>query len=516
MMGARSERQRLVRSDPHVGTRSLISLLAAASAVAAGAVVTGHPSAFGIPSLPPTAIVAGAVFVAALPLMLYNWRAAAAVFLAWLLIEDLFRKLAGNDLSFYFAKDILYAVLLTAVVTDPTFRATWRTATGNARWWLYALMGWAVVMSVPTALQDWRLPLVGLRLDFLYVPLIVLGYQMARELGTLRRWLVGLSLLGGAASLIGVVQAFIGPSFLAPSVPTPGLRYLVLIRGLPESGDVYRPTGTFVEPGRFASMALVTVAIGLAATLVCRGRMRVWALAAAMCAVGAAWVSGGRATFLAGLGLVAIAALGTRPARDRGFPGKASATVGIALASIVLLATFSPALFQSRLAWYQATLDPRSPDNEWSFRWNAYATDTVRGIGLGGLVGMGTGQESLGKQYLYGGPERTQAGLYQVEAGYGTVAIEWGIVGLALWIGWSVAWVRRQWRAVRASRGSSVASVGIVLLGWMLFSLIFGFFGGKAAFQNYFTNAYFWLLSGVIFALPLAAREQDGSVRASA
>ena len=103
MMGARSERQWLVRGGPDVGARSLISLLAAASAVAAGAVVTGHPSAFGIPGLPPTAIVAGAVFVAALPLMLYNWRTAAAVFLAWLLIEDLFRKLAGNDLSFYFA-----------------------------------------------------------------------------------------------------------------------------------------------------------------------------------------------------------------------------------------------------------------------------------------------------------------------------------------------------------------------------------------------------------------------------
>jgi hypothetical protein len=483
--------------------------------VLAGAIVTG-----GVPLLAPSGIPAlgalsAAILIAASPILLLNWRAAAVVFLAWLLIEDLFRKLAGNDLSIYFAKDILYAVLLAAMAADRTFRNAWRDATGSARWWLYALVGWAVVMSIPTGLQDWRLPLVGLRLDFLYVPLVVIGYQMARRANDFRRWMLRLAVLGGAASLIGIVQAVIGPTFLAPDVRTPGLGNLVLVRGLPGSAAVYRPTGTFVDPGRFASMALVAIAIGLAAALVCRGWSRAWAATAALTAAGALWVSGGRAGFVAGTGLVVIAAIGTGPAHGQAFIGKAAAAAGIALASAVILAALSPSMFQSRLLWYQATLDPRSPDNEWSSRWAAYGGDTIRGVRLGGVLGVGTGQESLGRQYLYGGSGRAPAGLYQVEGGYASVATEWGVVGLALWVGWSLAWTRRQWRAVRASRGTSIAVAGLVLLGWMVFFLFFQFFGGLQAFQNYFANAYFWLLSGMLFALPKTA-DAEGKIRASA
>jgi hypothetical protein len=498
---------------------TVVSAIAAASiAVVAGALAAGAVPLPETLRLSSVALLLGAIFIAALPLLLHNWRAAALVFIAWLLVEDLFRKLAGNDLTIYFAKDVLYAVLLVAMAADPTFRGAWRTATGGVRWWLYALIAWAVVMSVPTGLQDWRLPLIGLRLDFLYVPLVALGYQMARRAREMQRWLVRLAILGAAASAVGIVQSIVGPSFLAPTQPTPGLGHLVLIRGLPQLGMVYRPTGTFVDPGRFVSVALVALAVGLGAVLTTKGRMRLWASVATLCSAGAVWVSGGRAGFLAGLALVAIAALGTALTQSRPVLGKTAAVAGIAIASFILLAAVQPNLFHSRLLWYQRTLDPGSQENEWLFRWDAYGGDTLRGVALGEFIGQGTGQESLGKQYLYGGSERSPIGLYEVEGGYAAVAVEWGIVGLALWIGWTVAWARRQWQAVRMARGSPAAAAGLVFLGWMLFFLFLRFFTGLQAFQDYIANAYFWLLSGVIFALPEAARhrQEDGPAAALA
>jgi O-antigen ligase len=93
-------------------------------------------------------------------------------------------------------------------------------------------------------------------------------------------------------------------------------------------------------------------------------------------------------------------------------------------------------------------------------------------------------------------------GLYQVEGGYAAVAVEMGAIGLALWLAWSIAWVGRQWRCIRAARGRHAAASGFVLFGWMLSFLFVGFVVGLQVFQNFVTNAYFWLLSGVIFAIP--------------
>jgi hypothetical protein len=150
-------------------------------------------------------------------------------------------------------------------------------------------------------------------------------------------------------------------------------------------------------------------------------------------------------------------------------------------------------------------LDPNAETNEWGFRWRNYTHDTARGISIGGLIGQGTGQESLGKQYIYGGEANDPLGLYQVEAGYGSVAIEWGIVGLALWLWWSVAWLLRMLWSTRRALGDRVAAFGVIVTAWVFFLMFIAFFGGFANFQNYINNVFLWFLSGMVFALPVAA-----------
>ncbi len=484
-------------------------------AVLAMAVLLGALVADAVPfpipvELPPVALFAAVLILAALPLLVGRWMLTLGIFLVWLIVEDLVRKLAGNNLAVYFVKDLIYFVLLFALFTSASLQQAWRRATGQTRLVLYALVCWAVIMAVPTIVDDWRLPLVGLRLDFLYVPLVVAGYLLVRPVSKLQQRLVALSILGGAASAVGIAQAILGPGFLAPPEPTPGLINIELVRGLAGSAPVYRPTGTFVDPGRFSSVAVLALAVGLSTLLIVKGSRRVAVLASVLAAAGAVWVSGGRTGFIVGACLVAVAAIASAFGERHPALGRAGMVAALGLGAIFLFSALVPDLFTSRLDWYRQTLDPRSPENEWSFRWDGWQDNTARGIEIGGLIGQGTGRESLGKQYLYGDADGAPAGSYQVEGGYASVAVEWGAVGLALWTLWTVAWLYRQWRCIRAAPSGSLRALGLVLFGWMIFFLVVGFVGGLQGYQNYIPNAYFWLLSGVIFGLPqLAASAEE-------
>ena len=463
-----------------------------------------------LPHLPASALLAVLILTSVIPILLVRWRRALAVFLGWLVVEDLVRKLAGNNLAVYFVKDFFFALVLMSLLVDPEARGTWRAATGRARFLLYALMAWAVAMSVPTGLQDWRLPLVGLRLNFLYVPLVLAGYLLAQDAPVLRHWLVGIAMLGAGASLVGIAQAYVGPGFLSPSVATPALNLLATRRAT--FGKFYsnptsfiQPSGTFVSSGRFGAMVLVTLVIALAVVVSMRGRKRWIGLGSVLLAAAAVWVAGGRAGLLLGAILLLVAALAPLFGERRAVMGRAMLVAGAAALVLIVAVTLEPNVFGARLVYYRETLDPRSPVNQWQGRFSSAADSTAQGLRDGGILGGGTGLQSLGKQYLYDPLQPSQLSTYQVEGGYASVAVEWGLIGLALWIAWTIVWARRQWRAIKLARGGPFAAAGLVIFVWMFFFLFVGFFGGNQAFQDYVGNAYFWLLSGVLFGLPQGA-----------
>jgi O-antigen ligase len=388
---------------------------------------------------------------------------------------------------------------------DPEVRGAWKAATGRARIALYALVAWGLVMSIPSLMTDWRLPLIGLRVDFLYVPLVVVGYVIARDRRELTRWVTWLGIVTALACSVGLVQATIGPEFLRPSVATPGLDRLELTRYTPDATEVFRPVGTFVEPGRFLSMALVGLTISLGAMLVTNGRRRLIACGCVLVNLAAVWTSGGRTGVLWGAILVLAAALAPAVAERRPTVSRAVLMAGVLIVSLGVLNYISPSLISSRAELYATTLDPGTATNEWGFRWESYTRDTLRGISFGGLLGTGTGSESLGRQYIHGGSGYSAPGLYLVEAGYGSIAVEWGLVGLALWLCWTIAWTVRMVARVVASLGDRIAAFGVVVIVWFVFLMFIAFYGGIANFQNYINNVFLWFLSGMVFALPLAA-----------
>jgi hypothetical protein len=374
------------------------------------------------------------VLVPISPVLLLICRGTLLLFFLWLLVEDLFRKLAGNAIATYFVKDLILLLVLVGFFIDPAVRGAWKAATGRARVALYALIAWAVVMSIPSAMFDWRLPLIGLRVDFLYVPLVVVGYVIARSRGELVRWLTWVAVVTALASSVGLIQSVVGPEFLRPSVATPGLERLELTRYAPDATEVLRPVGTFVEPGRFLSMALVGLTVSLGAVLVAVGRRRAVAGVCTLVNLAAVWVSGGRTGVIWGVAMLIAAALAPAIAERRPTVSRAVILAAAITVSLGVVSFIAPSLIASRAELYASTLDPGAPTNEWGFRWTSYSRDTLRGISFGGLLGTGTGNESLGRQYIHGGSDYDAPGIYLVEAGYGSVAVEWGLVGLALWI----------------------------------------------------------------------------------
>ena len=311
-------------------------------AVLLGALVA-NAFPFPIPvELPPVALFAAVLILAALPLLVGRWVLTLGIFLVWLVVEDLVRKLAGNNLAVYFVKDLIYLVLLFSLFHSASLQQVWRKATGQTRLILYTLVCWAIIMAVPTIVVDWRLPLVGLRLDFLYVPLVVAGYLLVQPISKLQQRLVALSFLGGAASAVGIAQAILGAGFLAPPEPTPGLINIDLVRGLEGSGSVYRPTGTFVDPGRFSSVAVLALAVGLATLLIVKGSRRVAVLASVLAAAGAVWVSGGRTGFVVGACLVALGAVASAFSERHPALGRAGMVAAIGAGSDLLVLRSGP------------------------------------------------------------------------------------------------------------------------------------------------------------------------------
>jgi hypothetical protein len=492
-----------------------VGVAAAGTAVLVGALVSRGLRIPLLGDVPAVALLLVVLFACAFPLLLGRWRLLTGIFFGWLIVEDLVRKLAGNDLRVYFVKDAIFVLLVASLFLDRETRGIWRKAVGEARPWLYALAAWAVIASVRSGFEDWRVPVLGLRLYFLYAPFVIVGYLFAVHPDGSRRLLLGLSALGAAASSLGIVQSIVGAGFLAPTVATPGLNLLNNVRGTLASGPVVRPTGPFVSSGRFATMAVLTVGVSLAAVLVTNGRSRWFAGACAALGAGGVWVSGGRGPAVAAAAL-AVSAL-VAPVFSRGGSRARSALVVAAavVTGLTVLAVAVPGLFGNRLVWYTQTLDPRTSD-EWSFRWNLGTGAIFAGIRAGGPLGQGTGSESLGQQYLYRGQDADLTNLYVVEGGFGSVAVEMGFVGLVLWVAWVLAWLRRGWRSVVSARGTPLGAAGLVIWMWILYFLVFWFFGGLSAFQDYLANSYFWLLSGVVFALrTLAVRSEAGPPHAA-
>jgi hypothetical protein len=359
---------------------------------------------------------------------------------------------------------------------------------------------------------------MGFRMFFYYVPLIFIGYALLNSEVEIRRFFTVNLLLALIIVSLGIAQSILGPSFLNPRVQAEELRELSsLYRVAPLTGAfAYRPTSIFVSAGRYAnfiSMAWPLV-LGFSGYLLLRQkRGRTLAFIAVGVTAGGALLTASRGSFMWGM----ISAVATSVAFIWGAPWRQGGALrairaiqrtalGIGLAIVLLFIAYPDALL-SRLDIYQETLAPNSPYSELTFRsWDYPVQNFLAALSYDRWpYGYGIGTTSLGTQYVARifGAQRLPVG---VESGYGTLVVEMGIMGLALWIVMSLAILTSAWKVVKSLKGSPLFPIGFVIFWYAFFLLFPATFGSMVAYEDFLLNAYLWLLLGILFRLPSILR----------
>jgi hypothetical protein len=482
-----------------------VALVALAAYGCAELIIEGDPFALLSTGL----VVLGCLTLLAI---LKNWRLGLYCFVAWIAVEDLFRKYLGNNMIVYFAKDFLALALYVSffIARKSTLTKLYRPPfliTFLVFFWYCA------VQVFNPASSSIFYGLMGLKLCFLYAPLLLVGHALVDSERDLRHFFFFNTVLILVVTGFGLAQSILGPAFLNPSVIQEDIRGLsTLYRVAPISGLVaYRPTSFFVSAGRFQNFLVLSwvLALGFGGFLLMRkqtGRLLGFATVGVVAV--ASLMSASRGVFLWTLGTAMVFA----PAviwgaswagqnRLRVLRAIRRAAVFVAIAFSILVGIF-PEEVSSRVAIYAETLSPYSPQSELGFRTQVYPLQNfVAAFNFPRWpYGYGIGTASLGGQYVTRIMHAPPMNI-GVENGYGQLLIELGIVGLLLWILVAYAITRSAWQAAKNLKGTVWFPIGFAIF-WYTFLLLFPLsFYGFVAYQDFILNAYLWLMLGILFRI---------------
>ena len=463
-------------------------------------------------------IGAMAIAVVAVTVVILNdWRAGFLLFITWLLFEDLLRKFLGNGTILFFGKDIL------AAITYLSFFAAKRR--GRVAWFkapflvpLGLFFGLALVQVFNTWSPSVLYGLLGLKLYFYYVPLMYVGYALVRDGRDLERFLIFSMALGMVIAFLGIVQSIVGFGFLNPATLAPELRELGnLTRTSPLTHlETQAPTSVFVSSGRFSAyMILVTIVAmgGQGYLLLTRRRRAAYGFLGIGVAVVGAMQSASRGSVVYTVASVLLLSAGFlwgapwKWGQGRVLVKALRRALFVGAAGLLLMVELFPASIGANWSFYSETLDPTSSASELRNRVVDYpllnlmqAFEHPRWP-----IGYGTGTASLGGQYITRLVD-TKIQDIGVENGWGTLIVEMGILGPVLWILWTTVLLYYAWKVVRQLRQTVYFPIGLSIFWYMFLLLVPLSYGGMAPYQNFVMNAYFWLLTGVLFRLPHLAQ----------
>src|SRR6266581_4001529 len=312
--------------------------------------------------------------IVALVAILKNWRAGVYGFVAWIAVEDLIRKYLGNNMLVYFAKDFIALALYLSffVACRSTLKKFYRPPFLIP---FLVFFWYCVIQALNPASTSIFYGLMGLKLCFLYAPLLLVGYTLVDSEKELRRFFFFNSVLILVVAGFGITQSILGPTFLNPQVIQEDIRGLsTLYRVSPITGLIaYRPTSLFVSAGRFQNFLVLSwlLALGFGGFLLMRkqtGRLLGFTTVGMVAA--AALMTASRGVFLWTLASAIVVvpsviwgASWTGEQRSRVMRAIRRAAVFVAIALTILIGIF-PHEVGSRLAIYSETLSPYSSQSE--------------------------------------------------------------------------------------------------------------------------------------------------------
>ncbi|MFQ5874417.1 MAG: hypothetical protein ACE5JL_11540, partial [Dehalococcoidia bacterium] len=446
-----------------------------------------------------------------------RWRTGVLLFFVWIAFEDLARKYLDNALIIYAAKDILVLATYAGYLFWLKRRGE-RLFRNPVLLPILLLFAWAVLQTLNPGIDSPLTPIVGLRMWFLYVPMMYLGYAFLKHDGHLRGFIVVLMVVGSMVGLLGIIQAIVGLEFLNPDELLPNVR-LFLVRNFGDpfgSFTVVRPNSTFLDAGRFATYVFGIFYVGLGGlayfySVRKRSRTRRLSLPIFACwaiVFAALFISAQRASIVWLILTIPIFFLAWLVAGSRrGVPGfghrfPLMQVLVLGAVGALVLVLLIPRQLEGVYRFYDETLSPLGTQSE---LWNRGAWWTgVRYAMDASVLGHGTGMNSLGKQYIFdvnpydpADPELTRLG--GVEGGYAATVWEWGIVGLGLWFLMSGLLLIRMWGRLRDMGRTPYFWFGVSIVSYTFFILFPWFALGFQVYQNYVVQPLLWFLVGLYF-----------------
>lgn len=214
-------------------------------------------------------VVGGAILIA----ILNDWQRGLYVLVGWILFEDFVRKYLGNNMAIYFAKDVLAIALyisyfraMRAKQTDK-FKIPFRLS-------LLVFFWFCLIQIFNPASPSVFYGILGMKVNFLYVPLIFIGYTFSEPEDNLFRLLSFVCALILIVAGLGLVQSIVGPTFLNPQNLQGDIRDLsTLYCAAPISGLMaYRPSSVFVSAARFQNLLVLAwiISLGFSGYLILR------------------------------------------------------------------------------------------------------------------------------------------------------------------------------------------------------------------------------------------------------
>jgi hypothetical protein len=360
--------------------------------------------------------------------------------------------------------------------------------------------------------------LLGLKLYFYYAPLMFLGYAMLRRPVDLDRLLKVSLLVGIVISGLGITQSVLGVGFLTPEDSQSELYAMShLVRYSPLTHQaVFAPSSVFVSAGRFSFYLILLWILAMGAQgyfLLSRksdAKYGFWGIGVVTVAV---MITGTRTpfVFVIGSAFVMIAAfLWGAPWRwGQGHRMLKALRRGFLIGGLglFLMVGVFPTVIGGNWSFFTETLSINGQGSELVGRMWDYPVQNFLGAVSEGnfLLGHGTGMSSLGMQYVsrFLNLPTLESG---VESGYGTLLVEMGIFGLVLWFFWVSALLWHGWKIVRRLRETVYFPLGFAIWWYAVVALVLLMYFGVQFYQNFVNNAYLWLLTGVLYRLPMLAK----------
>ena len=465
-------------------------------------------------------VMSGMAFVglAVVVAILNDWRRGLYLLLGWILFEDLFRKYLGNNMAIFFTKDVLTIVLYIAFFAARRDRLVKKFKPPFLIPLLIFVWFGMIQMFNPASTSIFY-GILGMKVYFLYIPLIFVGYSFIESEQDLRKLFMFITVLFLIVASLGIAQSILGPKFLNPTVLQEDIRELsTLYRISPITGvTAYRPNGIFASAGRFENFLNIAwvVALGFGGYLLLRNRRGRTLTFLTIAVIGVASImSTSRGVFMynaiSAIIIVAAFLWGApwRQGEARQILRAIQRTLLFVGLAILLMMSVFPDEISSRFVIYSETLSPDSPRSELVFRAHEYP---LRNLMLAfeherWPYGYGIGTSTLGVQYVSRIMHAPPMGI-GVESGYGQLVVELGILGLILWIFLSIAISVSAWKIANRLRGTPWFPLAFVIF-WYAFLLL----GPKAYisfinYQDYLMNSYLWILLGILFRLPQLAQE---------